>query len=295
MPPNATALALTAIGLWSFLAYLGARVSHLSPFLVVGLALTFSGLLGLPLIRAWRVSLRTYLVGIGGLFGYHFLYFSAFRHAPAIGANLINYLWPLLIVVLSPLLLRSTPLRSHHLIGAVVGFAGAGLIVTGGRVSLDLAHLRGYLIMTGAALTWATYSLLTKRLPLFPTGAVGGFCLASGLLSMGIYALRAQPGMLMPELSLRDGLALVALGLGPMGAAFHAWDAALKRGDPKVIGSLAYLTPLFSTLVLVALGGRMLTWTAGAAMTLIVSGVLIGSLDLWRPGSRPRAVGTADG
>ncbi len=294
MPPAATALALTAVLLWSFLAYLGARLSHVPPLLVVGMALSLSGLLGLWRRQDWRVSPATYAVGIGGLFGYHFLYFTAFRYAPAVEANLINYLWPLLIVLLSPLLLPATPLRWHHLLGAVMGFAGAGLIVTGGRFRPDLAHLRGFLIMAGAALTWSTYSLLTKRLPRFPTGAVGGFCLASGLLSLAVFALTTRAGAVLSRLGPSDALSLAALGLGPMGAAFYAWDAALKRGDPRVIGSLAYLTPLSSTLILVAIGGWPFTWTAVAAMALIVSGAVVGSLDLMRARSQPASDGATN-
>lgn len=282
MPPTATILALTAVLLWSFLAYLGARLSHVPPLLVVGMALTISGFVGLWRVRDWRASLRTYAVGIGGLFGYHFLYFTAFRYAPAVEANLINYLWPLLIVLLSPLLLPDTPLRAHHLLGASMGFAGAALIVTGGQLRPDLAHLRGYIIMAGAALTWAVYSLLTKRLPRFPTAAVGGFCLLSGLLSLAAFALTIRSDVGLPPWTLADVFSLIALGLGPMGGAFYAWDAALKRGDSRIIGSLAYLTPLFSTLILVAVGGKPLSWTAAAAMVLIVGGAVVGSLDLIR-------------
>jgi drug/metabolite transporter (DMT)-like permease len=71
-----------------------------------------------------------------------------------------------------------------------------------------------------------------------------------------------------------------------MGAAFFTWDAALKRGDPRIIGSLAYITPLTSTLVLVLMGGRRLTWVSGMAMLLIVTGAVIGSLDLFSPGGK---------
>jgi drug/metabolite transporter (DMT)-like permease len=275
-------LALAAVVIWSFLALLGARVSPLPPFFVVGVALCISGLFGLARVRQWRVPLRTFLVGVGGIFGYHFLYFSAFQRAPAVEANLMNYLWPLLIVLLSPLFLRGYALRPHHLCGALVGLGGAGLIVTGGKLSLDAANLPGYLLAAGAALVWASYSLLTKRLPPFPTWAVGGFCLASGLLSLLAYRLSAG-GAGLPPLHWQDGLALLLLGLGPMGAAFYLWDASLKRGDPRIIGSLAYLTPLSSTLALVAFGGRSLTWVAGLAMGMIVTGAVIGSWEVLRP------------
>lgn len=264
--------------LWSFLAFFGAQLDHLPPFLLVGIALCCSGVFSLFRVTSWRVPLKTLAVGVGGLFGYHFLFFTALQLAPAVEANLINYLWPLLIVLLSPVFLPSYPLRPHHIAGAIAGLIGAGLIVTGGRFSLDLVYLSGYLCAAGAALVWSCYSLLTKRLPPFPTGAVGGFCLLSGILSLIIH------GAFGPEVvpSSTDWLFLILLGIGPMGAAFFTWDAALKRGDPRIIGSLAYLTPLLSTLILVFLGNKPLTWVSAIAMILIVAGAVIGSFDVLR-------------
>ncbi len=282
MTRAATSLALTAIGLWSFLALVGVRLSHLPPFLVLAVAFGISGLAGLVRWRSWRVPPATYLVGLGGIFGYHFLYFTAFRFAPAVELSLINYLWPLLIVVLSPLFLRRTRLHLNHVIGAVAGFSGAALIASGGRFRLDLVRFQGYLLMVAAALTWAVYSLMTKRLAPFPTSAVGGFCLTTSLLAFALCALEGQ----LPALATvtgRDIAFLVFGGLGPMGAAFYAWDAALKRGDPRVIGALAYLTPMASTLVLVIAGAGTLTWVSGVALVLIVAGAAIGSLELGHP------------
>jgi drug/metabolite transporter (DMT)-like permease len=276
-------LSLATILLWSSLTVLSAGVSHLPAFLSAGTALCVGGLVGLWRVRDWRVPLRTFACGIGGILGYHALFFLALRHAPAVEVNLLQYLWPLLIVVLSPLFFPASPLRGHHVLGAALGLAGAFLVLSGGRLSLDLTHLAGYLLALGAALTWSCYSLLSKRLPAFPTGAVGGFCLGSGVLSLGLFAMErlAHPAP-MPALAHRDILFLALLGLGPMGLAFFTWDAAMKRGDPRVIGALAYLTPLLSTLNLVWFGGRRLSPLAGAAMALIVAGALVGSLDLFR-------------
>jgi drug/metabolite transporter (DMT)-like permease len=284
MPLSAVLLALTTLLLWSFLAFLGSGLSRLSPLLVVGLALSIGSLVSLPRIRQWKVPARVFLVGVGGLFGYHLLYFSAFRFAPPVEANLINYLWPLLIVLMAPIFLAGFQLQPHHVAGAMLGLAGTFLIMTSGRLGLDWDHLPGYLLAAGAALTWATYSLLTRRLPPFPTAAVGGFCLASGLISLALYALaQASAGKsLFPGLSAGEIFSLIVIGLGPMGIAFFTWDAALKRGDPRIIGSLSYLTPLSSTLILVLIGGKILTWITAGAMALIVSGAVIGSLDLLR-------------
>ena len=286
----AVLLALLSIVVWSSLAFLNSRVNALPPFLAVGVALCVGGLVGLFRAREWRVPWKTFAVGVGGIFGYHALLFAAFRIAPAVEVNLINYLWPLLIVLLSPVFLRGFRLGPMHVAGAVLGLAGAALIVSGGNLRPDAAYLPGYLLAAAAALAWACYSLLTKRLPPFPTGAVGGFCLVSGLLSIGLYFLErlGSPGTPAPSLAAMDWLVLALLGLGPMGGAFYAWDAALKRGDPRVIGALSYLTPLLSTLNLVLLGGKRMSPTAGIAMSLIVAGAAVGSFDLFRAALRGR-------
>lgn len=279
--PTAYLLAMFTITLWSFLATLGARLRHVPPFLLVGIALTIGGLIGLPRWREWRVPWKTLLVGVWGIFGYHFLLFLAFQNAPAVEANLINYLWPLLIVLLAPFMLPGNTLRPHHVIGALLGLCGAGLIASGGRLNVDLRYLPGYLMAGGAALTWACYSLLTKRVAPFSTAAVAAFCLVSGALSLAAYFGISYSQDLI-TLNINDWLLLLLLGTGPMGLAFFTWDAALKRGDARIIGSMAYLTPLFSTLNLVVFGGGVFSWVSAAAMILIFGGALVGSLELWR-------------
>ena len=277
-------LALLSIVVWSSLALLNTRVNSLPSFLSVGVALCVGGLVGIVKAKEWRVPLRTFAVGVGGIFGYHALLFAAFRIAPSVEVNLINYLWPLLIVMLSPLYLKGFRLGPRHIAGAMLGLSGAALIVSGGRLGLDAAYLPGYLLAAAAAVAWASYSLLTKRLPPFPTGAVGGFCLVSGALSLGVYALGGLASTVAraPALQPLDWLFLALLGIGPMGGGFYAWDAALKRGDPRVIGALSYLTPLLSTLNLVLLGGKKLSALAIAAMSLIVAGAVVGSFDVLR-------------
>ena len=279
----AVVLSLITILIWSTLAVLGSRMGHLPPFLSVGLALVVGGLVGLIRVKDWKVPLSTLAIGVGGIFGYHALLFTAFRFAPAVEVNLLQYLWPLLIVVLSPIYLSGHRLAIHHVAGSILGLAGAGLVITGGKLSLESANLPGYLLALGAAFTWSSYSLLTKRVRPFPTGAVGGFCLASGVLSLGLFALDVVAfGAPVPSITAKDGVLLLLLGLGPMGAAFYTWDAALKRGDSRVIGALAYLTPLLSTLNLVLWGGKRLSGVSMAAMGLIVLGAVVGSLDLFR-------------
>ena len=271
----ATLLALGAIGLWSTLASLSVSLAHVPPFLLTGLALLAGSLIALPLsgfdLRQWRVPVPTLALGVYGLFGYHFLFFIALRFAPAVQANLVNYLWPLLIVLLAPVLLHSVRFSWLHALAAVVGFSGAVIAIAGNQ-SLDAGFAWGYLPALGSAFIWASYSLLTQRVPHFATAAIGSFALLSGLLSLLCHAL-LEPSV---DLSLRDLILIAAMGLGPLGAAFFLWDAALKAGDARRIGLLSFLTPLLSTLLLLCLRHERPGLHVVAATVLIVGAAAIG-------------------
>lgn len=268
-------LALGAILLWASLAMLGLRLSHLPPFWLTGVALLMGSVIALPLSRLdfsqWRLPLRTLALGVYGLFGFHFLLFIALRHAPPVQANLVNYLWPLGMVVLAPLLLPGMRLTLRHALAAGIGFAGAALAITGARaVEVELAW--GYLPALGSAFVWASYSLLTQRVPPFSTSAIGLFALVSGTLSLLCHVLLEPPAQVRSE----DWPALLLMGLGPLGAAFYLWDAALKQGNPQQIGLLSFLTPLLSTLLLLWSSGQAVSLTVAGAAALIVGAAWLG-------------------
>lgn len=272
---NSRLAALGAIVLWSSLASLASLIPNVPVFLKTGVGLLIGSVIALPLarfqIKQLAVKPKILLLGVYGLFGYHAALFVALSTSPSVQANLVNYLWPLLIVLLAPLFSKKIKLNLRVVIGGLMGFIGASLAILSGSSSDGLFY-SGYLFAFMAAVIWSTYSLATNRIGSFPTPAVGLFALVSGILSIAMhFVFETQV-----SLSSFDWMILVLLGLGPLGAAFYLWDYAIKRSNPQEIGLLSFLTPLLSTGFLLVITGQALSWLLAIAAALIVGGSLIG-------------------
>src|SRR2546425_7352539 len=134
---TATLIGLTAILMWSLLSVLTVATGKIPAFQLAAMTFAIGALVGSltwigrpEAMRALRPQPTAWIVGVGGLFGYHALYFLALRFAPPAEAGLLNYLWPLLIVLFSSLL-PGERLAPHHVIGAVLGLAGRGVLFFG--------------------------------------------------------------------------------------------------------------------------------------------------------------------
>ncbi|WP_421990714.1 DMT family transporter [Roseococcus sp.] len=269
---SATLAGIGALVLWAFLALLSRLAAGVPPLQLTAMSFCVAGGLGLVMLalRGQLGVLRqppiVWLHGVGGLFGYHALYFAALAYAPAVEANLLNYLWPLLIVLLSaPILgLRLGPRR---LVGVGLGFLGT-VALLGSGAQFPAGAWFGFLCAVACALTWSVYSVTARRLAAVPTEAVAGFCAASAVLAGAVH-LAFEPTVL-PDA--RQGLAALLLGLGPVGAAFFLWDIGMKRGDPRLLGTLAYAVPVASTLLLITAGHGALSWSVAAALVLVTGG-----------------------
>ncbi len=275
---RATLIGFSAVAMWALLALLTAGSGAVPPFLLSALTFAIGTAVGLamrlvaPPAPHASIPPVVWLIGIAGLFGYHFFYFTALRNAPAVDASLIAYLWPLLIVVGSALL-PGERLQWHHVAGAMLGLAGAFLIVSkGGGLSFDGAYAFGYAMAGLCALTWSAYSLASRRFPAVPTSVVTWFCAATAALSLLCHL--ALEETVWPA-GTGQWLAVLGLGLMPVGAAFYAWDHGVKHGNIQVLGAASYAAPLLSTLVLLAAGMAEPSLRIVAACVLITAGAAL--------------------
>ncbi|TFH84912.1 EamA family transporter [Billgrantia azerbaijanica] len=275
---RATAIGATTVFNWALLAALTQLAGPVPPFLLTALAFAIAfvcfalwlGLRGESLAAPLRQPPAVWALGVGGLFGYHALYFVAQQNAPPANAGLISYLWPLLIVVFVALL-PGERLKAVHLVGALLGFGGAALLV-GGDVDAGGSTL-GYAAAFACAFVWSGYSVLSRATRGVPTAAVGGFCLVTALLA-ALCHLLFEPSRWPQGIG---WLGVIGLGLGPVGSAFFTWDLGVKHGDLRLLGLFAYFTPLLSTLVLIAAGYATATPLLALAAALITLGMLVGS------------------
>jgi drug/metabolite transporter (DMT)-like permease len=275
---RATLIGFSAVLQWALLALFTIGSAPVPPLMLNAMCFAIGGAIGVIWTLAngrahvlRDVPWKVYAFGTLGLFGAHFLYFTAFRMAPLAETGLIAYLWPLLIVLMSGLL-PGERLGALHIIGAACAFAGAGLIVLRGGTAIEAAALPGFGVAFTFALTWASYSVLSRRLGSVPTEAVTVFCLAAAALS-GLAHLALEPTV-WPQNAV-GWASVTALGVGPVGLAFYVWDIGMKRGDIQLLGVLSYAAPLLSTLALVAAGKAQPSAVLALAAVLITLGAAL--------------------
>ena len=223
---------------------------------------------------------KVWLLGVGGLFGYHALYFAALQLAPPAEANLVNYLWPLLIVLLSAPL-AGERLGWPHLVGALLGFAGVALLASGRGVSFAGDLCLG--LCAGAGLRLRLVALF---------GAVAPLRRDPDRRHRLLLLRRRDPVSLACHLLFEPTvwpatpvawLAVLALGIGPTGGAFYLWDHAVKRGDIRALGAVSYAAPILSTGAARALRPRPADQSRCCIAALLVTvGAVLASREMWK-------------
>jgi drug/metabolite transporter (DMT)-like permease len=214
-------------------------------------------------MRSWWLALVFAL----GLSGGDIFFILATHRIPAAQANLISYLWPVMIVVFGAIvgLFR---LRPRQVIGLALGFAGAMILIWDGRVSMSISGI-GLALLSGAC--WAVYCIfrLTWKQPAGNVLARG--CAISTVLCALLHVL-LEPTVV-PTLGAFAATAVA--GIIPLALGNFVWDQGFRRGDGQLLAVMAYATPLCSALLLASLGAALLTWNLlTGAIVIVLAGVL---------------------
>jgi len=281
-----TSLGLIAIVIWSTTVALArSATEQVGPLTSAALIYLLGGALGCAYWRAShttpRISSldRRYLVGCGALFVlYQFSVYvglgTAHNRTQVLGVGLLNYLWPMLTLVFSLLLLR---IRATTLVvpGVLAATMGVFLVVTQGESLSQVFSTPGsqqsmipYGLGLVAGISWGLYSALSRKWAGdAEAGATPIFMLAAGII-LGIlrFALEEQSTW-----STRAMLELLYLAIGP-NIAYVFWERAMQKGDIILVASCSYFTPLLSTLISSLYLGVALTWRLWFGCALIITG-----------------------
>ena len=289
---KATLIGCLAILLWSVLALITTQANLVPPLLLLTLTFGVASILFLvvyvikgELKHSWQQTPKSAMLLCGSAFYlYHFLYFFAFQHAPPVEAGLIAYLWPLLIVLLAGLTTGNT-LSWTHLVGAIIAFVGTGIMLQskGQNITEEINKnysWLGYAAAFSCALIWSSYSVINRRFQSVPSSSVVWYCLITTLLAGASHLLFEEQNW---ALSSSAWLAVLGLGLGPVGVAFFCWDMGVKRGNLSLLGVLSYTAPALSTAWLALFTEAVLSTGQIIACLLITAGALFASLMPNRP------------
>jgi drug/metabolite transporter (DMT)-like permease len=252
-----TYLGLISILFWSFAAIAAVKLTSIPPFelLVCVFSIAF-------LVVAVRYSLtkdkKNFLnftkldlfVTSATLVVNHLCYYLAFRYSPAAEVDLINYLWPTMLILLSSFLPKEKFCFSYFLAAMVCLWGLYILLCPDFSTGISEENLLGYLFAFGSAVSWTAYSLYTRYRPSNSSNSISCACGVAAVFSLFAHISFEEfifPGLL-------ESFIIVMLGVFEVGLAYYFWDRALKNGSVKIMSLASYTIPLFSVLLLVLFG-----------------------------------------
>lgn len=272
-----TCIGYTALVFWVLAAPFTVRIKTLPLFetLAIIFYISFSlSALKFSINKHWsrlKQPLLVCLIGFVGVYGNQLLYIASFKYAPAAHADLINYLWPILIILLTGFLPKEQ-LSIRHIIAACLGFSGVYVLLFRGATGFDHHYLLGYLLAFSGAVVWSVYSITARFFAKLPVEIIGLYCGLGCLCSLITHLLIETP--VMPKVDQWGVLGL--MGVTTQGLAYFFWDFGVKHGDFKRLSLLSYGNPILSIVMLILLGMAKPTLELLIACLLVTAGGFIG-------------------
>lgn len=220
----------------------------------------------------WRKILPSTYLGLLNPFAYYLILFKAYELLPAQVAQPLNFIWPLVLVLLSvPLLGEKMTVKG--VIALLVSFVGVILISSEGNIAnIDIESPLGVFLALFSAVVWALYWIFNLRntgvdpaVRLFINFAFATiFSFALGMLVDGFW-----------EINLIGLGGALYVGCFEMGITFFLWLKALSLAESKAkLGNIIYLVPFVSLIFIHFFVGENIYWTTIAGLIIIVASIL---------------------
>ena len=217
------------------------------------------------------------VLGLGflGFFVYEFLYYFGIAQLTASTACILNYLWPVMLVLFSCLILKE-PFTTRKVLAMVASFLGVVVLSAGGNDQYGAHPVLGIVGCIVAAVSYGLFSVLNKRedldqdlcMPIY-----WGVTMVSGLIAGFV-----EGGWTMPDL--KTWLILAWLGVMANAVGYLIWAIALNDSKNSArIANFAFLVPVLSMLLSALILREQIHWNGVIALALILGGILYQSYE----------------
>lgn len=230
------------------------------------------------LIRSFRIKDYTWFAGMGllGVFIYYVCLYLALTYLPAQEAFIINYLWPIFIVIFAIPLLKEK-ITAGKAIAILLSFTGVVIVASKGNFSsLNFASPLGVSLAVVGAAAYGLFSVLGKKRDYDRFLSMAFYYLAT-FIYCTITLLSFDS---IPRISSVQLLGLTWIGVGTSGLAFTFWFLALKYGNTSKIANLAFITPFLSLVYIYFLLGEAILPSSILGLVLIAGGIIFQNLNL---------------
>jgi len=243
----------------------------------------FLGLFMIVLFQKKKMVIRTYKkqdyftfawMGFIGVFLYPLFFFGALKLLPAQEAFIINYLWPILVVVFAVLILKER-ITLKKTLGIIFSFLGIVIVITNGDfLTLQFSSVFGILLAIAGAIVYGLFSVLGKRHNydnFISMMFYYFFSLFYALIAVLVFSK-------IPAISVHQFFGLIWLGFFTSGLGVVFWFLALKHGDTAKISSIIFITPFVSLIYIYFIAGEKILISSILGLVFISIGIFIQSI-----------------
>ncbi len=276
-------LALIAVFFWSTAgSVFSITLKYLNPYqlLLYSSLVSFVALFATLFIRngfdfksflARKHVLSSALLGFLNPFLYYVILFWAYALLPAQEAMVLNYLWPIVLVLLSIAILKQR-IGWLSVVAIVISFAGTAIIAFRGKIGAPIANPTGFLLATGSSIIWALYWILNMKDVRQPADKLT-LNFAFGTLYILILTLLISSPLPQKAIGITGA---IYVGLFEMGFTFLLWLNALKFSDTTAkVSNLIFISPFLSLLLIHIFVGEPILPSTFVGVFLIIGGVMM--------------------